>query len=74
MQIEPYVSHQIHRTTSSEDGIFNDQHGNLFVASLRYVDPATPSAGLHAELIAAVDPTATPAPVAGVLGGPPPAP
>lgn len=72
MRHEPYARHQIHRTTQAEDGIFQDQHGDLFVASLRPRDAARPASGYVAELIVAVDPTATPAAVGwGGPGGPP---
>jgi protocatechuate 3,4-dioxygenase beta subunit len=74
MMQEPYSKHKIHRTTQAEDDVFNDQHGDLSVARLT---PATSGAGYSAELLAAVDPTATPAPAQraggpGGPGGPPP--
>jgi protocatechuate 3,4-dioxygenase beta subunit len=71
MKHEPYTQHAIHRTTQQEDHVFNDQHGDLMLASLRFVDKAHPEAGLHAELVVAVDPTATPSPIQ-FGGGPPP--
>jgi len=64
MAQEPYRNHKIHRTTQEEDQVYGDQHGKLSVAR---VDPL--SSGLRAELIAAVDPSATPGP-AGRMGGP----
>jgi len=67
MQQEPYSLHQIHRTTQAEDGVYGDQHGELSIAKM------DSSSGLHAELIAAVDPSATPSP-ARRAGGPPPPP
>jgi protocatechuate 3,4-dioxygenase beta subunit len=71
MSMEPYVSHKIHRTLPKEDQVFTHQHGDLFVASLRFKDHANPQAGLSAELIAAVDPTASPAVIGpGGFGGP----
>jgi protocatechuate 3,4-dioxygenase beta subunit len=71
MAMEPYVSHKIHRTLPKEDQVFTHQHGDLFVASLRFKDHANPQAGLSAELIAAVDPTASPAVIGpGGFGGP----
>jgi len=63
MRHEPYVKHQIHRTTRAEDGVFQDEHGAASVARLRSVDASRPGAGYIAELIVAVDPTKTPAPV-----------
>ena len=71
MRHEPYSNHKIHRTTQGEDGVFGDQNGELSIASLQPVKPGEFAAGLHAELITAVDPSATPAP-ARRLGGPPP--
>ncbi len=71
MEQEPYREHKIHRTTQAEDNIYGDQHGSLSVAQL---DPAIPhdlSAGLHATLIAGVDPEATPSPVGRRMGPPP---
>ncbi len=73
MRGDPYARHRIHRTTHTEDGVFQDQNGAASVARLRAVDAKRPEAGYVAELIAAVDPTKTPAPV-GMRGpgGPPP--
>ncbi len=70
---EPYSAHKIHRTTQDEDHVFGDQHGELSIASLQSVRPGEFAAGLHAELVAAFDPLATPAAVGvGPMGGPPP--
>jgi len=75
MEHEPYSLHKIHRTTQAEDGIFTGQHGELSIARLT---PLSAGAGYEAELVAAVDPTATPAPAqrqgdpGGGPGGPPP--
>ena len=63
----PYSNHAIHRTTQQEDGVFTRQHGAASVASFRKLKEGH---GYSAELIAAVDPTATPAAVG--PGGPPP--
>ncbi len=70
----PYSGHHIHRTTTAEDGVFNSQHGDLSIARITPLQPNNPAAGYHADLIAAVDPTATPAPAQrmGGPGGPPP--
>jgi protocatechuate 3,4-dioxygenase beta subunit len=72
MRHEPYVKHEIHRTTQAEDGIFQDQHGAASIAGLRSVDTKHREAGYIAEMIVATDPTKTPAPV-GMRGpgGPP---
>ncbi len=70
MATEPYASHHIHRTTQSEDHVFNEQHGDLAISRISPLHPDNPTAGLSAELIVAVDPTATPASVG--VGGPPP--
>ena len=70
MAMEPYASHHIHRTTQAEDGVFNRQHGDMVIARIKQVRPDDVTAGFHAELTVAVDPTATPAGV-GVGGGPP---
>jgi len=66
MEQEPYSKHKIHRTTQAEDDVFNDQHGELSIARLT---PLSAGGGYEAELVAAVDPTATPGP-AGRRGGP----
>jgi protocatechuate 3,4-dioxygenase beta subunit len=63
MRHEPYVKHQIHRTTQAEDDVFQDQHGDGSVARLHSIDTKHAEAGYSAELIVAVDPTKTPAPV-----------
>jgi len=60
MRHEPYSQHRIHRTTQAEDGIFQNQHGATSVAKLRPMDADRPEAGYIADLIVAVDPTATP--------------
>lgn len=73
MQHQPYSLHKIHRTTLDEDHVFGDQSGRLSMAHLQLLDPDKLTAGIHADLIASVDPTATPAPVQGGPGGPPPA-
>jgi protocatechuate 3,4-dioxygenase beta subunit len=62
MRGEPYLQHKIHRTTQAEDDVFNGQHGDVSLARVALVHPQDPAAGLHAELIAMVDPTATPSP------------
>ena len=65
MRHEPYSKHQIHRTTQGEDMVYQGQHGAASVARLYPVDAKRAEAGYVAELIVAVDPTATPAPVGG---------
>ena len=69
MQHEPYSLHKIHRTTQGEDNVFNDQHGDRSIAKLIAASPGQFSAGMRAELVASVDPTATPGP-ARRMGGP----
>jgi protocatechuate 3,4-dioxygenase beta subunit len=63
MAREPYRQHEIHRTTQAEDMIYGDQHGELSVARIDPLKVKELAADLkiRAELIAAVDPTATPA-------------
>ena len=70
MQHEPYSLHTIHRTSQAEDHVFNDQHGELAIARLQPLHAESFAQGMHAEMIAAVDPTASPA-AAGGMGGPP---
>jgi protocatechuate 3,4-dioxygenase beta subunit len=55
---EPYSLHRIHRTTQDEDHVFGDQNGHLAIARLQ---PGNFAQGMHADLVAAVDPTAIPA-------------
>jgi len=75
MEHEPYSRHKIHRTTQAEDAVFGDQRGELSIAKLM---PVGSGGGFEAELVAAVDPTATPAPAerrggpGGGPAGPPP--
>ena len=74
MRHEPYSLHRIHRTTQREDAVFDDQHGELSIARLQLLDPKRISEGMHAEIVAAVDPAAAPPPAErkGGPGGPPP--
>ncbi len=69
MQHEPYSLHKIHRTTQAEDDVFNGQQGDRSIAKLMASKPGQLTAGMHAEIVASVDPTATPAPARG-MGGP----
>jgi protocatechuate 3,4-dioxygenase beta subunit len=62
MEHHPYSRHQIHRTTQAEDHIYGDQHGELSIARVTPIQDQNLAAGLRAELIAAVDPSATPPP------------
>ena len=71
MRREPYVSHKIHRTTTAEDSVYNGQHGDTSISTLKFLETGKPQSGLQAHLVVAVDPTATPAP-AQRAGGPPP--
>lgn len=75
MQYEPYSRHKIHRTTQAEDMVYNGQQGELSIAQLTPLHPKDFAAGFHAELIAAVNPDATPAEARrGRMGFPPPPP
>jgi protocatechuate 3,4-dioxygenase beta subunit len=69
MKHPPYNAHAIHRTTQAEDHVFGEQHGDLFIAELQMVTAGKFADGLRAELVAAVDPAATPGPVR--MGGGP---
>ena len=60
MEHEPYSRHKIHRTTQAEDAVYNDQGGEISVARITPLHPKNFAAGLHAELIAAVDPVTIP--------------
>jgi protocatechuate 3,4-dioxygenase beta subunit len=62
MDYEPYRQHAIHRTTQAEDDVYNDQKGSLSIARLAPAHASDIAAGLTAELIAALDPTASPMP------------
>jgi hypothetical protein len=74
MKHEPYSKHAIQRTTIAEDGVYGGQHGDTSLAGLKFLEPGKPQAGMRAELVVAVDPTATPKPAQreGGPGGPPP--
>jgi protocatechuate 3,4-dioxygenase beta subunit len=63
MAREPYSLHKIHRTTNAEDGIYNGQSGRLSIASIEPVSGGDLVNGARASIVAALDPTATPAPV-----------
>lgn len=63
MKYEPYSRHQIHRTTQVEDGVYSRQHGNEVIATVTSDEQSHVRGGLSANLIVAVDPTATPSPV-----------
>lgn len=69
MSFEPYSKHEIHRTTQAEDQVYNGQGGMSSMARITSPSGADIRQGLRAELIAAVDPTATPLP-ARRQGGP----
>jgi protocatechuate 3,4-dioxygenase beta subunit len=69
MNHEPYRLHKIHRVTQSEDQVFGDQHGETSIARLEWIRSKETSAGMRADIVAAVDPTATPGP-AGRRDGP----
>ncbi|HEX4485577.1 MAG TPA: intradiol ring-cleavage dioxygenase [Terriglobales bacterium] len=69
MEHGPYSGHKIHRTTQQEDHVFGEQQGELSVVRLQFANARNVADGMHAELVAAVDPAATPA---GVGFGPGP--
>ena len=70
MQHEPYNLHKIHRTMQAEDGIFQGQHGAASIAKIEMLKAGgSYRDGMRAELVATVDPTATPAPVGIGPGG-----
>ena len=62
MGLPPYSEHHIHRTTQPEDDVYNDQHGEASMARVTFTDAQDVAAGVRAELMAAVDSTATPGP------------
>lgn len=62
MERQPYNMHNIHRTTQAEDQVYNDQHGASSVARITSLRVEDLAGGLHAELIAAIDPFANPRP------------
>ena len=70
MQQAPYARHKIHRTTQLEDQVFEGQQGKLSIAKMKALAGADHSNGYAAEIVASVDPTATPSP-ARRQGGPP---
>ena len=69
MLLAPYRDHEIHRTTQDEDGVFGSPHGAASICQLTAIQGGDFASGMRAHLIAAVDPTATPAP-AQRMGGP----
>lgn len=69
MLLAPYSKHKIHRTTQDEDGVFGGQHGEASICQLAAIQGGDFAQGMRARLVAAVDPTATPAP-AQRMGGP----
>lgn len=73
MKHEPYSLREIHRVTAAEDDIFTDQHGDLSVANLQPARSGEVAPSFRADLVAYVDPTATPAATRmRGPGGPPP--
>ena len=41
----PYAEHHIHRTTQSEDNVYNDEHGGMVMATLLPSDHGNPPGG-----------------------------
>jgi protocatechuate 3,4-dioxygenase beta subunit len=73
-KLDPYATRlQVHRTTQSEDSIFNGQHGSGSMLDLVRLEKGVNSRGFLATVTLAVDPEATPPPVRGFgPGGPRP--
>lgn len=61
MQRELYARHRIHRITQAEDPVFESQHGQASIATLRPAKSGPGGDGFEAELIASVDPRSIPA-------------
>ena len=62
MRNRPYRDHKIRRTTLSDDGVFVDQQGAKSIARVQAVDQSAVANGLRAQIVAVVDPDASPAP------------
>ena len=62
----PYANRLgVHRTTQTEDHIFQTQHGGASMVTLTRLENGSNAAGFLATVTLAVDPEATPAPVGG---------
>lgn len=59
MRNAPYADHDIHRTTLDEDFVFKGQSGSSSIAKIRPLHGRDYSQGMRAEIVAAIDPTAT---------------
>ncbi len=68
MEQSPYTRHKIHRTTQAEDGVFGGQQGRLSIATMKSLTTGDHQSGFAAEIIASVDPTATPGPARRMRG------
>jgi len=60
MGLEPYRHHRIPRTTQAEDPVFTGQHGAGAIARVQALTGSDYAKGLRADVIAVVDPNATP--------------
>ena len=60
MRLDPYRKHRIPRTTQAEDPVFTGQHGAAAIARIRALAGSAYEKGLRADVIAVVDPDATP--------------
>ncbi|QCP50133.1 intradiol ring-cleavage dioxygenase [Trinickia violacea] len=69
MHTEPYRRNTIPRTTQSEDPVFMHQHGDAAIARTIALHDDAYEKGMRAQVVAVVDPDATPLPVG--VGGPP---
>jgi len=64
--LAPYAKRlNVHRTTQSEDHIFQTQHGSASMVNLARLENGSNAGGFLATVTLAVDPEATPAPVGG---------
>lgn len=69
MRAEPYRRNTVARTTQSEDPVFAHQHGDAAIARTSALHGDAHEKGMRAQVVAVVDPEATPQPVG--VGGPP---
>jgi len=60
MRFEPYRQHRIPRTTQAEDPVFTREHGSGAIARTRALTGSAYAKGLRADVIAVVNPEATP--------------
>ncbi|MGV2289137.1 intradiol ring-cleavage dioxygenase [Trinickia sp. YCB016] len=63
MRADPYRRNTVARTTQSEDPVFAHQHGDAAIARTSALHGEAYEQGMRAQVIAVVDPDATPQPV-----------